>query len=59
MATKKAVEKQVDESILVFKLKIDFQSKSDAEIRLAVKTLKAMLLTRQQERASRKYLGSK
>ena len=43
---------------LIFKVKMEVNDSSDSEIRLRIRTLKAILLERQQVRATKRYLAN-
>jgi hypothetical protein len=50
------VDKQkAKDAVLVFDTRMDADGKTDAQIRLQIKTLRAVLLDRQQQRATVKY----
>lgn len=45
---------KADDAILVLQVKGDFAPRTDRELRLAIKTLRQMILSRQQRRAASK-----
>lgn len=54
-----SVSKQADRAIARFNFQAQFHYSTDAEIRLAIATLREMLLERQQVRASKRYPKAK
>ena len=56
-ATKMPTDREVRNAGLRFSTKIDADDLTDAEIRLKIKTLREVLLARQQKRAAAQYVA--
>jgi hypothetical protein len=48
-------KKKAQDAVLVFNTRADAGAKTDAQIRLQIKTLRALLLERQQRRAASRH----